>query len=85
MAADDEFTVEESIELKLLGLNCVLEAVSGDPEPLFVRLRDELSLLLEQLRRGEVHPEYAEVQLEKISEMLTQWSRNNPLPPEYYE
>ena len=84
MEADDEFTVEESIELELHGVKCVIEAVGGNPEP-FVQLRDDLSLLLEQLRRGEVHPEYAEVQLDKISEVLTQWSRDNPLPPEYYE
>lgn len=84
MAADNELTVEESIELELLGLNCVIEAVGENPEP-FVQLRDDLSLLLEQLRRGEVHPEYAELQLDKICEVQRQWLRDNPLPPDYYE
>lgn len=62
----------------------MIEAVGENPEP-FVQLRDDLSLLLEQLRRGEVHPEYAELQLDKICEVQRQWLRDNPLPPDYYE
>lgn len=84
MEADDEFTVEESIELELHGVQVVIDAVGGEPEPWF-QLRDELMLLLGQLRRGEVHPEYAEVQLEKIEEVQRQWMRDNPLPPDYYQ
>ena len=84
MAADDEFTVEESIELELHGVQVVIDAVGGKPEP-WVQLKDDLTLLLGQLRRGEVHPEYAEVQLEKIQEVQRQWMRDHPLPSDYYE
>ncbi|MCE9527416.1 MAG: hypothetical protein K8R36_15340 [Planctomycetales bacterium] len=84
MAADDEFTVEESIELELHGVQVLIDVVGGMPEP-WVQLRDDLTLLLGQLRRGEAHPEYAEVQLEKIEEVQREWMRDNPLPPDYYQ
>ena len=77
---DDEFTIEEAIELELHAINCVLSAVRGPP--LFFQLRDRLATLLDQLWQGHVLAEYAELQLEEIRDVRDRWRRDYQIPPD---
>lgn len=80
-SSEGDLTIEELIELELLSAQIVIEVVE-EVDELSVQARDSLSLLLDQLRRGEVPAEYAEVQLERIRELRSQWLRDNPIPPD---
>jgi hypothetical protein len=84
---DVEFTIRETIELELIAIEAVISATSGKlddepPEPVFIQVRDGLIFLLKQLDCGQIVPEYAEIEQEKLQELLAQWRRNNPIPPD---
>jgi hypothetical protein len=80
---EGDFTVEETIELELHGAQVVIDALGeGEVPELFVQIRDDLRLLLGQVKRGEVPPERACAQLNTITESRDQWLRDNPIPPD---
>jgi hypothetical protein len=77
---DAELTIKEMVELELCAINAILDTVESPP--LFHKVRDRLIALLDQLDRGAILPEYAEVQLEQIRDVQEQWLRDNPIPPD---
>jgi hypothetical protein len=81
--AGDEFTIEEAIEVQLCGIDAVIETVgSDDCPPLFHQVRQGLSSLLAKVRQKVIQPEHAEAQADELEELLDQWRRDNPIPPD---
>jgi len=76
-----EFTIQEMIELERVGIEAVIDTLGDDCEPLFLQVRDRLTILLNQLARNEILAEYAEVQLEQMQDIQKQWLRDHPIPP----
>jgi hypothetical protein len=76
-----ELTIREMIEVKLCGIEAVIDTV-GDDEPQFNDHRSRLKVLLSRLDRNQITPEYAECELEKISDEEDRWLRDHPTPPD---
>lgn len=75
----DELTIREMIELRLCGIDAVIESVS-EADPIFLQIRDRLGSLLAQVDSGEILPEYAEIQFEQVEEMMDVWHKENEVP-----
>jgi hypothetical protein len=73
MAEDGEFTIEEMITLELHAVSVLTQ--NEYCSPIFFQLRNRLTSLLGQLQRGDVQPEYAEVQLEQVQDIWAQWQK----------
>jgi hypothetical protein len=80
---NNEWSIEEAIQIELCGVEAVIEAVGDDDSPdSFFEIRDQLRTLLGHVRSKQVHPEYAEVQLDKIVDQRRRWLNDNPIPPD---
>jgi hypothetical protein len=77
---DDEWTTEEMIQLELHAVETLTKNESCSP--IFFQLRDRLTSLLDQLQRGEILAEYAELQLEQIQDIRAQWLNDNQIQPD---
>ena len=77
-----ELTIGQSLELQLLAMNALIETLAeyGAPDPYYEQVRGRLLALKDQLRRKQIQPEYAEVQLHAIRDELDKRYEDNRIP-----
>jgi hypothetical protein len=71
MANDNEWTVQEMIDLELGAILAMIDTnieTFGYALPKYTQIRDSLVSLLARLETGDIQAEYAEIELEKISD-----------------